>query len=487
MKRTILSGVLVIAVATLVIATSSSVAPTGFLRLVLAIAVIIGVLIFPRAVVPALFVALLLQGALVRNLERTIPELAAVLQSLDEIALVAALARVVSSLIVRSRERWFEIHDWYWPIAFALTGLTSSVLHWSGFAPAAVGLALACKLFGFIALAQSVEWHDGDGDFVVKAAAWLVPCLLVTGVVGYLSPDVTAKYFAAVEGDTDYGRGGLTSFMLPFINPGLYGWAMSVGTLAWFALVLERRSARGLIGVVGGALGAILSLRRRPLLALPTAMLSAMASLGRRARVLAVAILLLIIGGGAWIGAGSIRATIEDTVENYLDPIAREQTARGALHAGAFLLAERDFPLGAGFGRFGGYASQLYYSSVYDELGMSSIYGLSPDTPYYITDTYWPHLLGEVGVIGTLAMIVALWQYWRAARKAYLSLSASPSTRLLALFVSLILVEAAIESLGGPIFEYPLQTFAIGISIGMLLRLARTRRAEPLSVSLIES
>ena len=216
-------------------------------------------------------------------------------------------------------------------------------------------------------------------------------------------------------------------------------------------------------------------------------MLSATASLGRRARVLAVAIFLLIIGGGAWIGAGSIRATIEDTVENYLDPIAREQTARGALHAGAFLLAERDFPLGAGFGRFGGYASQLYYSSVYDELGMSSIYGLSPDTPYYITDTYWPHLLGEVGVIGTLAMIVALWQYWRAARKAYLSLSASPSTRLLALFVSLILVEAAIESLGGPIFEYPLQTFAIGISIGMLLRLARTRRAEPLSVSLIES
>ena len=62
------------------------------------------------------------------------------------------------------------------------------------------------------------------------------------------------------------------------------------------------------------------------------------------------------------------------------------------------------FPLGAGLGR---YASPLSrgdtFSPLYHEYGLDHIWGLTPHYDAYITDTFWPHILGEAGVFALIA------------------------------------------------------------------------------------
>ena len=178
----------------------------------------------------------------------------------------------------------------------------------------------------------------------------------------------------------------------------------------------------------------------------------------------------LVVGGIlAWIAGEFIHATVEDTMSSYLDEDAAEKSARGLLVLGSLNLGAQHFPLGAGFGRFGTYASVLYYSDLYDQLGLSEIYGLTRENPYYLMDTYWPHVFAETGALGLMAMALFMWRIWRRVR-----LLDSIEGRLAAL----LLVEAVVESFAAPVFDNSLQTLVIAIPIGMALRSVHLARRQ---------
>lgn len=460
-------------VASVVLVVAVAVAAPGWaVFAALALATVLWVLLLPRLATPVLLVGLAFQGAIARLLERASPTMTAAVQSLDEIALLAAGLRI-AVLLVGGERAWLRLGDWWWAILFASCGVLSSLMHWSGVASAALGFALACKFFCFLLLVLSIPWKSTDGERLVEALAWAAPVLLVLGFLGFLFPRFTAAHLAASEGDVDYTRGGLTPFMVPFINPGLYGWATAVTTLAALTLMLERRAFLYWPSLLSGAAGVLLSLRRRPLISIPIAILASLTQLNARQRVYAVFITVLTVAALAWFGRDLVRVTIEDTLENYRDPVARANTARAAMLATSVVIARNRFPLGEGFGRFGGFASQRYYSSVYDEYGLSRVYGLGPDDPYYITDTYWPHLLGEVGVLGALAMAGMLFATWSRIQRVYRDPSTDSALRTVALFASLVLVESAMGSLAGPVYEVSLEAFTLALPIGMVLRLSR--------------
>ncbi len=82
--------------------------------------------------------------------------------------------------------------------------------------------------------------------------------------------------------------------------------------------------------------------------------------------------------------------------------------ARGDLYDGAIRIAKDFFPFGSGFGTYGSYISRFKYSPLYYRYGLSGIWGLSPEMPSYITDTYWAMVLGECGIIGLILIIILL-------------------------------------------------------------------------------
>ncbi|RMD70562.1 MAG: hypothetical protein D6819_03970 [Gammaproteobacteria bacterium] len=92
---------------------------------------------------------------------------------------------------------------------------------------------------------------------------------------------------------------------------------------------------------------------------------------------------------------------------HHLWNLAESSTPRGAFYYGGFVLAAQHFPLGSGLGTFGSHAAVAFGSPVYHQLGFDAYRWFHAENPP-LTDTFWPHVYGESGALGFLAMALAL-------------------------------------------------------------------------------
>lgn len=89
-------------------------------------------------------------------------------------------------------------------------------------------------------------------------------------------------------------------------------------------------------------------------------------------------------------------------IQHYLKPTE----ARYALTAASFIIAKDHFPFGTGFATFGSEMSKAFsYSPVYIKYGLNFIRGLNEEYTAYVTDNYWPMILGQLGYISLLVFI----------------------------------------------------------------------------------
>ena len=100
-----------------------------------------------------------------------------------------------------------------------------------------------------------------------------------------------------------------------------------------------------------------------------------------------------------------------------------EVNARSVLWINSVILAYMYAPLGTGFGTFASYFSSVNYSPVYSMLGIDGIFGLSEDNPNFVSDTFWPAIIGQTGLLGTIGYIIAIltlirrFNHWRFKNK----------------------------------------------------------------------
>lgn len=59
------------------------------------------------------------------------------------------------------------------------------------------------------------------------------------------------------------------------------------------------------------------------------------------------------------------------------------------------------FPIGTGFGTFASNVAGEHYSPVYALYGINNIWGMSEENPLFISDTFWPIIFGQTGLLGT--------------------------------------------------------------------------------------
>lgn len=94
--------------------------------------------------------------------------------------------------------------------------------------------------------------------------------------------------------------------------------------------------------------------------------------------------------------------------------------ARPALYYTAWEIFKDYFPFGSGFGTFASYASGVYYSKLYYDYNLSNIWGLHPDAPGFVSDTYFP-VLAQFGVVGVCLFFLFMWkrtkEYWGIYQK----------------------------------------------------------------------
>ena len=92
------------------------------------------------------------------------------------------------------------------------------------------------------------------------------------------------------------------------------------------------------------------------------------------------------------------------------------ESARGVLTLGAPFVAKDHFPFGSGWGTYGSAFSIEPYSPVYGMYHMEKVWGMSENFHSFISDTFWPMIMGQTGFFGFAAYVGAMVVF---ARKIY--------------------------------------------------------------------
>lgn len=103
-----------------------------------------------------------------------------------------------------------------------------------------------------------------------------------------------------------------------------------------------------------------------------------------------------------FLGIGAIVLGADQIQEYFLTSTA----ARSLLLQDGIDVAFRCFPLGSGFATFATYMSGMYYSPLYYDYGLNNVWGLYPSNPVYVSDTFWPALIAQFGLLGLIVFFV---------------------------------------------------------------------------------
>lgn len=429
--------------------------------------ILIGVLVwpYPRALVGLALLSILFA----RTVAHFEPAIGG---SLDDAATILVVLRACVYLFERGRRPFLHYPGLLAFLLFGLMGIVSGLAN--DVSPVLIlsGTYLAMKgIFFGLACAQ-FEWNFGHVNrgyrFWVKLA---VPILLL-GLVNLAVPGMWARLFSVNGGAIE--RYGLPSVHSVFIHPYDFAFFCSmtgVMIIAWSihhkSSVLER------FVLVGTVVGTVLSFRRKDLVGFVFAGLSINV---RHHKYFALAL--------AFVGISLVIVVEWDFIFDQFEVIRsgyfsmQSKEARTILTLGALSVAANHFPLGAGFGRFGSRIAALNYSPEYVDLGYVEKYGLGPGAKgFFLTDTSWPAIIGETGLIGTLAFVLGLVICarfaWRLSRNSESGLSTAGSIT----FAWLIL--ATFQSLGAAVFSAPPTFPFVFTAVGISAALARRATTQP--------
>lgn len=273
-------------------------------------------------------------------------------------------------------------------------------------------------------------------------------------------------------------RSNLVSVQSFFIHPGTYGWFMVFVGLYYLSNYVVLKHKKSLIYTILSFLLAFLSLRFKVLLTIVVILL--LVAMKRRiysAALVCVGILVYLFFGDM------IQNLTLLTIDRYIS-VDYMDSARKALYHTGFTIGLHDFPLGEGFGRFGSWMARIDYSPVYYEYGLERVYGLSPDDPKWATDTYWPSIIGEVGILGTILFISFFLYVMRGIYVKLHDASVSKNGKVFLLFALFIIIQSLVESLGEQIYNGSPQYIFIFAVMGMAASQVDNIRSSHASVQL---
>lgn len=108
-------------------------------------------------------------------------------------------------------------------------------------------------------------------------------------------------------------------------------------------------------------------------------------------------------------------------------------------------LALKNFPFGMGFATFGSFAAANYYSPLYYLLGFNNRFGMGPEGASFLSDNYWPTILGQFGFLGFILFVILLYHYFKLWLKI-MENGKNRESRLVGWFVMLDILMSSIQS-----------------------------------------
>jgi len=381
-------------------------------------------------------------------------------------------------------------------LVLGLTAVASSLLNGIPFLTWTAGLVLLFKGIGFLYLVSWLRLGIADAERIGVLLVAATSVIAVLGLIEWIDPVAFQRALGLPP--FEEVRGEVNVVKSIFLHPAQFGWLTAFAALILYARFMVSRSWWALPLAIALSLGTVVSGRRTPVIG---ALIGLMVGIAAEMRgwsrgpersprrllrswgpvVLGIVILgvvtLPLLGGfyrttfGSYVPpAGPLLSILSEHPDPQLISTVAPRTA---LYVGAVAVARDHLPLGAGLGRFGSHLSRADYSPVYVEYGLNRIHLLGPDEPSAVTDTYWPMVLGETGVLGLLAALVFVaalaGTVWRNATTAV-----SPGMRVVALAALMIFAEGVVRSLTSSVFTAPPIAYFVLGAAGLSIAVRRT-------------
>lgn len=356
--------------------------------------------------------------------------------------------------------------------------VASTLLHGMALMPALIDLLLFSKPFLLLAVGASISLTSPEIRKLVNPLTVALLAVVLFAVVFLLFPQLQDAYIGDFRAPDE--RVGIVSAQGFFDGPGPYSWFCGVSFAFTYAAYLIYQRKSYLIASITSALFLVLAWRRKSmaglLLMLFVALLLRDAGGRRRTRAL---VALLLLCSGAAIALAPYFVQVVSFTEREYGTFGPLENARIALHYTSVLIARDHFPFGTGLATFGSHASRIYYSNTYVEYGLSNVWGLSPEFSGFITDTFWPMVLGEGGVISLAGYMLFLGFLTRVAWRLARSRTASDDERFLGTFALFVLVGSLLESTSSHIYDSTMQSAFVMLPMGALLSLRQSGGQTP--------
>lgn len=415
-----------------------------------------------KAVLPLFLIFILFQDTLSVNSSMYIPGLSTLINYLDEAFLLVCLSALALNILSGKKVRGAPVFLALCSLVFlgALSGYLNQV-------PVLISLQgafllLKGLLYLFVIMNISFTQHD-----LKRYVKWVQNVSLVIVLFAGVEIVLGEKYrtFLHIDYEDAVQRGHINSLVSLFVHPGLYGWFMVYAGIFALAAFVVMKEKRYLLTTLLFFCFALLSFRFKVMLGILAIFLVLYLMRGVKKSLSHLLPLLLLSAAGFLIAGQYAIDLTTSTVDSYITADIQD-SARKALYVVAYEIGVENFPVGEGFGRYGGFISKENYSPVYHEYGIDTIYGLTEDFPSFMTDTYWPNIAGELGFSG-MAIVLGLYVY--LSIKLLRQYAAAPTAiqKIFVLFAGLVMIQALIESLGEPIFNSAPQNVFIFTTVGI--------------------
>jgi hypothetical protein len=421
-------------------------------------------------------------------------------KQIDEMA-VGLLFLIAFARVARAWREWS-----YWPrdgaiLGAVALGVISSLVYAVPITTWAPAILLITKGVAFLYAAMWTRFRAFElsaGTKVVLAVGLVV---MVLGVIELFNPIGFQQFFGLNEYYRHRGENVVVKSL--FVHPALFGWFTALVALFLYARYTVSRGRLWLALALFMSIGPFLSARRRAILALGAGILAAFVESTRRERrprlllrqwwpVGAGMLVLIIIFLPSLVGLVGLTGRYLPPAPTPPPPLPGETPApviggygenpqaRIALYGGSLQVARDYFPLGAGLGRYGSWMSRVDFSPLYSKYHLTRIRGLRPSNSQYVTDTFWPQILGELGVFGLLLYIGFMatlgLMLWREAGRFD-----GPLLQIFRLGTGMVFAQAIIESFASSMFHSPPRVYLLYLALGVVASIAwrRERSSEP--------
>lgn len=416
------------------------------------------------------------------------------IRRVDEIAVPAIVLVALLRLRPWRSHRIAPLRDGAVAVA-VLAGIVSSLV--AG-VPLSVWIPALALLWKTVAIFYVASWLSIDRRTIIGAARVVLTVGFVILALAFIESFNPAGFQQALGLPVWYRpRGELPSVKSIFVHPAIYASFASLVTLYAYAGYVEFRKVWMLVLATFGTMTIFMAARRRAIAAATIGLAAAFAWCVRKTSFrtdvlrswVPVAASGLVV---AAIFAPGLLGLAVRTGQTYLPGVPTPSPgielpddegpvptrARSALYGASVQIGRDHLPLGAGLGRFGSHMSRVEYSPIYVEYGLDRIRGLQRTNSDYVTDTFWPMILGETGIIGAIGyalfLAAVLFSIWRG-----IGSRADPLLRAFVLGSLAVMVSAMVESLATPMFVAPPRAYLLFVALGAAVAVSGAARREP--------